>query len=343
MIKLLKELLRFTPFPCIYEEIIYKGIVDTSVSPCRSCKSHICRTIENANTIEVCHKGLISYSQLVTESELLIFYGIRQDMFYTKRRAEITSLINNITMFLTNAEEIEKENFKEFRATYHDVIPAVSVVTRNAELLIGKSTGVNYTEKIENSSRELRDLFASVRLLNKRLSMIPYLLNPEKIILTKSQPTPIYKIVDKYVKLFEGYALQDRKRILLKGPSHNSPYLKPIFELIPFVLIENAIKYSFSEQDINVQVVDSNNNVIFRIESLGYTVPEDHHKTIFEKNVRYEHNSEELTSGSGLGLHFANMIAEIHKFNINYSYISKGTKDSKPIGLNLFEFTIPAQ
>ena len=100
------------------------------------------------------------------------------------------------------------------------------------------------------------------------------------------------------------------------GPltADNSPY--PIFELLPFVLLENAIKYSPPDESITVSFLEDKHGLQVIVNSIGPQLSEDEHKSLFQRDFRGT-NAKKTSDGSGAGLHFAKLVCDLHKIQIS--------------------------
>ena len=78
-----------------------------------------------------------------------------------------------------------------------------------------------------------------------------------------------------------------------------------------FILIDNAIKYSQNNQDIEIQIDDLeyNKTKIKVISFSPYLTPAER-VNIFEKRYRSENIKKIIPDGQGIGLYVANIIAD---------------------------------
>ena len=87
-------------------------------------------------------------------------------------------------------------------------------------------------------------------------------------------------------------------------------------------LISNASEYTPEHGQININIEETNDKIIFKIKDNGYGF--ENSETIFEKYVSYAQNNKKI--GYGLGLHICKQIIKAHKGEIFItSEINKGT------------------
>ena len=92
-------------------------------------------------------------------------------------------------------------------------------------------------------------------------------------------------------------------------------------------LLNNAIKYSDENKNINIRLFKESGNTVLEIEDEGIGIPEDEQSRIFEKFYRVGQKETESISGTGLGLTVVKEIVEAHKGKIIID--SKPGKGSK--------------
>lgn len=92
-------------------------------------------------------------------------------------------------------------------------------------------------------------------------------------------------------------------------------------------LIDNAIKYSESNDFITVKFTEQTDSVELTVEDTGIGIPPQHLPRIFERFYRVDKNRSRDVGGSGLGLAIVKHIIEAHDSTINVeSAVGIGTK-----------------
>jgi PAS domain S-box-containing protein len=81
-------------------------------------------------------------------------------------------------------------------------------------------------------------------------------------------------------------------------------------------LLENAIKYSFPDTTILIELKSSGNKVELSIKDTGVGVSEEDVERIFDKFTRVDNELSDTVSGSGLGLYLVKKIVKLHKGTI---------------------------
>jgi len=256
------------------------------------------------------------------------------DLGYAERWHTAISLVVPIVQNQAGKNVVDAVN------ALHDVATGVNLVMRNAEAIIADLPGDATEEKIDNAAPHLRALLASVQLMNARLKMPSFATNPASASFGQKHRTPVHKVFFKMVRLFDQAAAKKKITLRMVGSSTATPLCFDSFGTIALVLIDNAIKYSIPGKTVTVSVNDKRNRTVrVSVESDGPPVPEDMCKTIFDAGVRTPAAVTFASTGSGLGLYIAKVVADAHDFGIIYA--CTGTSPDGKTGHNEFCFDVP--
>jgi two-component system phosphate regulon sensor histidine kinase PhoR len=142
------------------------------------------------------------------------------------------------------------------------------------------------------------------------------------------QKLELQPVIEEAIKPFQ-YRLESEKFVL-----KTSFPKKPVFLEIDqdamrqalTNLIDNAIKYSSGQKEIEIKVAEKENHVEVQIKDKGIGIPGEAQKKIFEGFFRHEEASRHNPKGVGLGLKIVKHIIEAHKGEIRIeSQPSKGS------------------
>ena len=146
------------------------------------------------------------------------------------------------------------------------------------------------------------------------------------------------------VRLFEQAASKNHVQIIMSGNSFNEPECLQSFDSLALVLIDNAVKYSSKDRQVQVVVYDSKpyiggHKVMVAVENYGPIVSKDLRDNMFDRGWRGPRAKSFSASGSGLGLYIAKVIADAHGIEIQYK--CDNVNRSLGEGRNTFSFAIP--
>ena len=81
-------------------------------------------------------------------------------------------------------------------------------------------------------------------------------------------------------------------------------------------LLSNAIKFTEAGDEISVIMTESDNSINISIKDTGVGIPEDKQEIIFESFRQVDKSFRRHQEGSGLGLHIAKLLTELHNGKI---------------------------
>ena len=90
-----------------------------------------------------------------------------------------------------------------------------------------------------------------------------------------------------------------------------------LFKLIISNLIENARKYSSSDQPIEVLLEKQQHKAIFIVKDQGVGIPDSEKEKIFDKFYRVGNENTRSSKGTGLGLYIVKKIVSLYHYDIS--------------------------
>ena len=88
-----------------------------------------------------------------------------------------------------------------------------------------------------------------------------------------------------------------------------------IYRLV-YNLVENAIKYNFSDGTVTVTATQQNSQLHLTVEDTGNGIPEELKERIFESFFRLDKSRSRELGGVGLGLALVREIVRVHNGSI---------------------------
>ena len=228
-------------------------------------------------------------------------------------------------------------------STFHDVTTAVSALLRAVEKWMERHPGSNYEDRFEQLPEDEKRIVKTVELVQARLLLLPLLVNPKAATYGQRRPMPVYKVVHKIVRVLRPSAELKRVSIRLNGSSFRSVSAYESFETLPLTLIDNAVKYSLNDQQVDVEVTERLACVRVSVSSLSPFVPPADRLRIFERGFRSA-VSEKVAGGSGVGLYLAELVATAHDTKVIHECDAK-TATAQVNGVdyvrNIFSVDVP--
>ncbi len=165
----------------------------------------------------------------------------------------------------------------------------------------------------------IQSVIASQRMLKLRTDVLDRSGSP--IAGEENQHIFVYKKIDKVAKCFKPMAAERGINVNISGSSHSMTYGPDVLEIVFYVIIDNAVKYSPTNGDINIKIDETDDNILVHIESIGPTVEASEVEKIFQKGYRGVSATSSNINGSGLGLSLASDLIDKFEGKIKFSKI----------------------
>ena len=319
---MIQEILNLSPYPLMdSKQNHYDGIIIKDNPICNLCNTRNCieAKFKKNFIIEKCYKNLL-YFKITINEKAYIVYGLANNYSelsknqkknyparnYFDKLYAVKRWTNKVSDIIDNKLNLIVKEEKNNSLFIHDVKKTYSSILRKIEKYISaQNATLDFEMALKKSDHNIIGIYKSINLLKHQFSIIDYVANPESSSFGKSRKTSIYKTTDKLVRIFRGIT---EKKISILGTSHNVLYLYDSFVTLLFILIDNAIKYSFDEQDIDIVISDIDSyGVEVKISTFSPHINDESKLLIFNKY--YRDGTREGIEGQGVGLFIAKTIA----------------------------------
>lgn len=177
---------------------------------------------------------------------------------------------------------------------------------------------VQQADKVRNLASSIANLS---QLFTTRIDFIDVELNPNAIEQLPIQEVNIYGKFYKAKKMLNALSRKKKVKIQIKSNIKDNRVIDAysIIDILPYLLIDNAVKYSPERNDVDVDFEYYDDCVKIHISSEGPFVGADEIKKLTDKHYRGR-NALKMDGciGRGLGLYFVDYIAELHDIDITY-------------------------
>lgn len=319
------------PVPYLYKMKNHDGMALHIDRYCENCKNKLCQNCENIDKLYSCPSKMLYYICDVWGEKLLLYgFTTKQEEYSRNKIAKekYDSWLNGLFEIMKHLNDYDKMKW----APLHDLTPCIALLFRNIETIVAKYPGRTLNEKIENTQQPVDPLiitlFKTASLFAEQVKMTRYLFCPEQISAGKKSAFPVYKVADKFTKIFRPIAKDNNLSISFAGTSYNAPLLSDSFSAVLFILFDNAIKYTLPETEVLVEINDlDNGGVELSVASLSLKCDDD----IFNKFHRGEYSTRVTDRGMGMGLYVAKLICEHNNAKLNYSEDCSKTVKSEDV------------
>lgn len=271
--------------------------------------------------IEECKKGLedkiIERTEELEKSNLLLQEEMRHQEELNQKLQQIN---NEKTKYLLQATHQLKAPFAAIQS-YVDII------------LDGYTGGIN-----QQTTVIMQKIKTRCDLLSSSIKEMLELANLKSYV-SQDQSNHVYcqleTIIQEVIGAYQILAQEKNIQLTTSFQDHCPDIFCHIeqIKILLSVLIDNAIKYTPSGKQINIETALINNKVVLKVKDQGIGVkPEDFNK-VFQEYFRSNRATEFNPNGTGLGLAIAKEIVNLHNYNIEIeSAVDQGTTFSVTMG-----------
>lgn len=293
----------------------------------------------------VCPNGYAVYTVYLSNYKLVI-YGLKVEGVSTAK-----GKVNQLTIKLTKAEfedyltasiesfsKIEGQFQEIVRSSLHEVRKLSSLINSNAWMVSKDLENTDVPTIIQTRVAKIK---AAQELLHCRLEYFDFIFNPSVLDLRAEDRITVYSRFHKSVHLFKEKGI----RVDIGGASFSEIKGSTIFDIVPYVLIDNAVKYSPTNGKVEVAVNDRGNLIDVKVASYGPFINEDEEQKIFEQGYRGSGAKSHNIEGNGIGLSVVKSIAaDVHKglVNVSQDRNDKKTNNGKEYYKTVFSLTFNA-
>lgn len=251
-------------------------------------------------------------------STLIVFLdcGRKLDSFYSFLTTSclisiLGFLIIFIIIFFISDKIINpfKENYikqkKFITNASHEIKTPLTIINANIDLLemeYGNNDCLNDIQDQVIRLRELTDKLVSLSRIEE---------NSDNLKMIES---PISDIIIEVINNFKSLSLSNNKNIIYNVDEMLTMVCNDnsIRQLLS-ILLENAIKYSPNNSDINIDFHKQNNNLVFKISNTSiYKLDSKNIKNVFDRFYRLDSSRNSNTGGYGIGLSIVKAIVSSH-------------------------------
>ena len=208
----------------------------------------------------------------------------------------------------------------------HELKTPISTISLASQMLRDSSV-IHTPNTVDHISSVIYD--ESKRLTNQVEKVLQMAVFNEGKLKLKFSEINLNKLIENISNNFE-IRLTTENGNLNKQLSAENPYIKGDEDHITnviFNLLDNAIKYSKGEPQIELLTENKNGFVVVHVKDNGIGIPKEHQSQIFERFYRVPTGNVHNVKGFGLGLSYVKRIVEVHNGKIKLeSTVGKGTR-----------------
>lgn len=226
---------------------------------------------------------------------LILLYGVYQVRKSIKNETELGRQKNNFVSSIS-----------------HELKTPIAATKLQLQTLLKhdleRNKQVEFLESALKETNRLQKLVENILFVNQLENTI---LNAQKQVFNLSE------LIEENVQRYFLSYYQDKKINLnvTKNLSYNGD--KEMISSIIINLIENAIKYSFENIAVEIELIENNNKIELTVKDNGSGIEDSDKIKIFQKFYRTGNENTRKTKGTGLGLYIVKSICDLHQINIS--------------------------
>lgn len=255
-----------------------------------------------------CPSGYAVYACSLSPNsdELLIIHGLKINGISTAqgRSGELTirldrkKLEDYVKNFLIAMENANSRFNSMLAESIHEVRTVNSALYNAAYELQNRLTGQG------NDGALSKNITSLSELISQRMELMDFFAAHQQQSAVQLEIVPVFRKFDKLYKCFKALAKSRNIDLQIDGASHRSVKATCHFELIPLLLLDNAVKYSPDNKKISISIIEIGSEIKCQVSSIGPLVKDDERERIFMQGERGEFAKKTGSSGSGIGLYF---------------------------------------
>ncbi|NJW51952.1 sensor histidine kinase [Salinimicrobium oceani] len=350
------------------------GVYEKKFDFCEKNYNHKCmghyKSISKQNGFHVCPYGFTSFvTEINGKSTTYTSIGVKGN-FERKLLRKNKNKKDDKRLFsegevrkIIDWESNVDANFNAKTNILRDYDKSVKVVSQKKEVLddtlhelrklnnILKKQAFSLKTELEKENFEFpeilmrsKNISSTTQLVSARLNAYDFTLNPEIVETNPPSRISLYRKFEKARYCLEVVTKELGINITFQGTSRALNNCYEIIDVLPFILFENAIKFSYKKSQIFCEFTESDGKLEKIIVKNRALIPKERDlKELKKKHIRSK-NIEDI-AGSGKGLYIASLICDYHNIDLEIKTEFTGTVEGKDLGnfiviLNVSEATI---
>ncbi|PSR04905.1 MAG: hypothetical protein BRD49_05225, partial [Bacteroidetes bacterium SW_10_40_5] len=319
--------MHLSPFPHVEDksEVPKDGTAIATPNYCFEADRSTCKeyyeSIEDESGFHTCPYGFSSFVDRVNE---LIFTGLRIKKEYDK--SLLQNRVNDEEEYLPQMPKkvikksakkfgLTKEQVEYFEDKYFEMEDRIdrlrdsnnkfeNFINKNLHEIRKFNADIKSTTesllKISDDGqieRRARSVLAWSNLISARLNTYDIKNNPGIVTKGSKENRIVYKKFDKARMCYMPTLGDQDIRINISGESYYKWAMYDIFDLVPYLTLDNAIKYSPDNQNIEIIFEEPQDKLLVTVESIGPKVDEEELDKVTSENYRGSLASEVKDQG----------------------------------------------
>ncbi len=297
------------------------------------CEIYYRNLFEVGNNISVCPFGFNSY-RLKIDTQVVLFTGLRIYSKFDRKKAN-AKLIAEDNNYILNIEQLQSF-IESYRKLYekkikfemhsefvdemcHDIRRFNAQIYQTGQLLYDQAKTKTKCKGFEDKALTINAFSSYISL---KLDTYKYIYNENSLESCPKSRYNLFKICDKTRRCLDVRinATNKKLKVNLCGTKNCGDMIAfDSIEILPFLFLDNAIKYAPNGETIHINVEDDVFRSVLEINSIGPQLINGEIDEIVLRGFRSEAAKRISQDGSGFGLFIAKKICDLHEATLEIS------------------------
>lgn len=206
---------------------------------------------------------------------------------------------------------IENTDYKQLLSFIMHDLRHINAMIRDSSRLVALATRGNRLDE-EALRHHAAVVVEQAAALSAWLAIADMYIDPDRFEKEPLQRIPIHEIFYKAIANFKRLAAKKKIKVDLYGRGKFYLDAHPVIDIMPYLLLDNAIKYSPTSGKVEITLDETSSNVSVEIQSMGPRLEEDEHQSLCVVGFRGRHARKQTELGTGQGLALLKTICNYH-------------------------------
>lgn len=254
-----------------------------------------------------------SYVSALEDGRRRVFIGISLNDYPPKKHFGRPPLFSKAQFeaYVRNIDAREKANLDEAESSFNILVHDLRRLSTSIYHAAEEARHLLHRHDVPGAATRIENIIAAQSMLKLRTDVLDYSGNPSDH--DAEREVKVFRKVDKVVRSFMPTAEKRNLKLCLEGSSFGISLGPDVFEIVPYLLIDNAIKYSPENASIVVSCKDAANTIEISVSSMGPNIEIEERDRIFDRGYRSNAARASEKAGTGVGLSLAKQL--VHRFN----------------------------
>lgn len=275
-------------------------------------------------------------------SEVEAHHLMERSIAYNNSTFALEETISHLEKRNRDLLEQSNERNRLVNATLHEIRTLNQTMQSQTEDIISANDKYIIHDDGDYFGYRVNNINATTRLIATRIAAFDLLANPDVITMSHAKNVPVHKRFFKCRQILHTYYRARNVAFDFHGSSYSLAKANDLFDLLPYVLYENCVKYAPAGSRIDTTFTENTSHIGVEVSSVGPRLSPGEELRIFERSYRGEYAKDSGVSGQGLGLYLARTVCEMFQIKIAASSVAPYEKrDGTQYGRFTLSLAIP--